>query len=69
MLLALAPGGSAAWLLLADYPDEATAGLAEGGAVEAGIGVRRLGARLAAVLTPEPQAAADGLLTDAMGGK
>ena len=57
-----------AWLLLVDYPDEATAELAQGGAREAGISVRRLGVRLAAVLAPEPQAAADDLLADAIGG-
>jgi hypothetical protein len=62
------PEGTA-WLLLVDYPDEATAALAEGGAGEAGVSVRRRGARLAAVLAPEPQAAANGLLADAMGGE
>lgn len=61
------PEGSA-WLLLIDYPDEETAALAEGGAGEAGVMVRRSGSRLAAVLAPEPQAAADELLTDAIGG-
>jgi len=57
------------WLLLVDYPDDASAELAEGGAIEAGIAVRRQGSRLAAVLAPEPQAAGDGLLTDAIGGE
>lgn len=57
-----------AWLLIIDYPDEASAALAEGGAAEAGVIVRRRGARLAAVLAPEPQTAAEGLLRDAMGG-
>jgi Family of unknown function (DUF6599) len=57
------------WLLLVDYPDDASAELAEGGAIEAGIAVRRQGTRLAAVLAPEPQAAGDGLLADAIGGK
>jgi hypothetical protein len=61
------PDGSA-WLLIVDYPDEATAALAEGGAAEAGVSVGRRGARLAAVLAPEPQTAAEGLLADAMGG-
>jgi hypothetical protein len=61
------PDGSA-WLLIIDYPDEATAELAEGGAGEAGVSVRRHGARLTAVLAPEPQTAADGLLADAIGG-
>ena len=61
------PDGNA-WLLIVDYPDEATAALAEGGAAEAGVIVRRRGERLVAVLAPEPQAAADGLLADAMGG-
>ena len=57
------------WLLLVDYPDDATAELAEGGAIEAGIAVQRQGPRLAAVLAPEPQAAGDGLLADAFGGE
>jgi hypothetical protein len=57
------------WLVLVDYPDDATAELAEGGAVEAGIAVRRKGLRLAAVLAPEPQAAGDGLLANAIGGE
>jgi hypothetical protein len=57
-----------AWLLLIDYPDEATAALAADGGEEAGIAIRRRGSRLAAVLAPEPQAAADGLLADAIGG-
>ena len=59
----------AGWLLLVDYPDNATAELAEGGAIEAGIAVRRKGSRLAAVLAPEPQMAGDGLLADAIGGE
>ena len=57
------------WLLLVDYPDDASAELAEGGGIEAGIAVRRQGSRLAAVLAPEPQAAGDGLLADAIGGE
>jgi hypothetical protein len=57
------------WLLLVDYPDEASAELAEGAAIEAGITVRRRGSRLAAVLAPEPQTAGDGLLGDAIGGE
>ena len=57
------------WLLLVDYADSATAELAEGGAIEAGIAVRRQGSRLAAVLAPEPQAEGDGLLADAIGGE
>ena len=57
------------WLLLVDYPDDASAELAEGGAIEAGIAVRRQGSRLAAVLAPEPQTAGDGLLADAFGGE
>jgi hypothetical protein len=61
--------GGGGWLLLVDYPDDATAELAEGGAIEAGIAVRRQGPRLAAVLAPEPQAAGDGLLADAFGGE
>jgi hypothetical protein len=61
------PDGKA-WLLIVDYPDEAAAELAEGGAGEAGVSVRRRGTRLAAVLAPEPQAAAESLLEDAMGG-
>jgi hypothetical protein len=55
------------WLLLVDYPDEATAALAEGGAKEAGISVRRSGMRLAAVLAPAPQAVAEVLLADSIG--
>jgi hypothetical protein len=55
------------WLLLVDYPDDATAELAEGAATEAGIAIRREGSRLAAVLAPEPQAAGDSLLADAIG--
>ena len=57
-----------AWLLLVDYPDEATAGRAEVGAREAGIAARRDGARLAAVLTPEPADVAGSLLAEALGG-
>lgn len=57
------------WLLLVDYPDDASAETAESGATEAGISVRRKGSRLVAVLAPEPQAAGDGLLADAMGGE
>ena len=57
------------WLLLVDYPDEVTTELAEGGAIEAGIAVRRRGSRLAAVLAPEPQAAGYGLLAAAFGGE
>ena len=57
------------WLLLVDYPDDATAELAEGAATEAGINIRRKGSRLAAVLAPEPQAAGDSLLVDAIGGE
>ncbi len=60
------PNGSA-WLLLVDYPDAETASSAEGAAAEAGLAIRREGARLAVVLAPEPAAAADGLLADAMG--
>jgi hypothetical protein len=55
------------WLLLVDYPDEATAALASGGAKEAGVAVRRSGTRVAAVLAPAPQAVVDGLLADAIG--
>jgi hypothetical protein len=61
--------GGTGWLLLVEYPDEAAAERAEEGAIETGIAVRRQGARLAAVLAPEPQAMADGLLDDAMGSK
>lgn len=60
------PGGSA-WLLLVDYPEVETASWAEGAATEAGLIVRRDGARLAVVLAPEPASAADSLLSDAMG--
>jgi len=62
------PGGGG-WLVLVDYPDEASAELAEGGATEAGITVRRQGSRLAAVLAPEPQTAGDSLLADAIRGE
>ena len=55
------------WLLLVDYPDVETASWAEGAGTEAGLAIRREGARLAVVLAPEPAAAADGLLADAMG--
>jgi len=57
------------WLLLVEYPDDATAELAEVSALEAGIAVRRKSSRLAAVLAPEPQTAGDGLLADAIGGE
>ena len=57
------------WLLLVDYPDDAAAELAEDGATEVGIAIRRKGARLAAVLAPEPQAAGDSLLAEAIGGE
>jgi hypothetical protein len=57
------------WLLLVDYPDAVTAELAEGRATDAGIAVRRRNARLAAVLAPEPDSMADGLLDEAMGGE
>ncbi len=60
------PDGSA-WLLLVDYPDVETASWAEGAGTEAGLAIRREGARLAVVLAPEPATAADGLLADAMG--
>ena len=60
------PGGSA-WFLLVDYPEVETASWAEGAAAEAGLIVRREGARLAVVLAPEPASAADSLLADAMG--
>ncbi len=55
------------WLLLVDYPDVETASWAEGAGTEAGLIVRREGARLAVVLAPEPASAADSLLSDAMG--
>ena len=55
------------WLLLVDYPDVETASWAEGAGTEAGLAIRREGARLAVVLAPEPATAADGLLADAMG--
>jgi hypothetical protein len=60
------PNGSA-WLLLVDYPEVETASWAEGAAAEAGLIIRRDGARLAVVLAPEPASAADSLLSDAMG--
>ena len=56
-----------AWLLLVNYPDVETASWAEDTAAEAGLAVRRDGARLAAALAPEPASAADPLLADAMG--
>jgi hypothetical protein len=61
------PAGNG-WLLLVEYPDEAAAEKAEAGGLDSGIAVRRRGARLAAVLAPEPAAMADDLLEDAMGG-
>ena len=56
-----------AWLLLVNYPDVEAASWAEGAGTEAGLAVRREGARLAVVLAPEPASAADSLLADAMG--
>ena len=56
-----------AWLLLVNYPDVETASWAESAGTEAGLAVRREGARLAVVLAPEPASAADSLLADAMG--
>ena len=56
-----------AWLLLVNYPDVETASWAENAGTEAGLAVRREGARLAVVLAPEPASAADSLLADAMG--
>ena len=58
-----------AWLLLVEYPDEATAARAEVGAEEAGIAIRRDGLRLAAVLAPEPVDMVEDLLADAIGGR
>jgi len=58
-----------AWLLLVDYPDDETARRAEVGAREAGLENRREGTRLAAILSPEFPAVADGLLADAWGGQ
>jgi hypothetical protein len=55
------------WLLLVDYRDVETASWAEGAGTEAGLAVRRDGARLAVVLAPEPASAADGLLAESMG--
>lgn len=63
----LLPKG-AAWLLLADYPDEATAVLAEERVRAADIAVVRDGARITAVLDPEPAEAAGALLDAASGG-
>ncbi len=62
-----ARSNGSAWLLLVDYPDVETASWAEGAGTEAGLAIRREGARLAVVLAPEPATAADGLLADAMG--
>jgi len=56
-----------AWLLLINYPDTEMASRAEDAAAEAGLAVRRDGARLATALAPEPVSAADSLLADAMG--
>lgn len=61
------PDGNA-WLLVADYPDEATAKAAENGAEGAGIETLRSASRLAAVLSSEPSAVADELLADVTGG-
>lgn len=58
----------AGWLLLVKYPAEEQAEMAEGGALDAGIAVRRQGSKLAAVLAPEPPEAADGMLASAWGG-
>jgi hypothetical protein len=57
------------WLVLVDYPDEATAELAESSAIETGIAVRRMGPKLAAVLAPEPQAVANVILDAALRGE
>lgn len=59
----------AGWLLIVEYPTEEQAEMAEGGASDAGIAVRRQGSKLAAVLAPETPEAADGMLASAWGGE
>ena len=60
--------GGGAWLLLIDYPDEAIAEQAENQALESSLAVRRRGARVVAVLSPEPAEVADVLMETAFGG-
>lgn len=64
----LLPEGGA-WLLLADYPDESTAALAEERVRGGGMAAARSGARLAAVLEPETPEAAEALLAAVVGGR
>lgn len=58
----------AAWLLLADYPDDTHASRAEATVRAAGIAASRQGSRLTAVLEPEPVSAAEAILAAAKGG-
>lgn len=58
----------AAWLLLADYPDEATAARAVERVAAAGIAAFRSGSRITAVLEPDSEAVVGILLAETEGG-
>lgn len=60
--------GGEGWLLLVEYPDEATASVAEEDARGGGYESRRDGKRLALVLKPATPELADNLLANALGG-
>ncbi len=60
--------GGDAWLLLADYPDDATASRAAAGATEAGLTIWKSNRRMATVLAPQPAAVADSLIEQLKGG-
>lgn len=60
--------GGSAWLFLVDYPDEATAIQAEHRALGESLPIRRQGARIVAVLSPEPAEIADELMMTVVGG-
>ncbi len=61
------PEGSG-WLLIVDYPDEATAARADERVAAAGISASRQGSRLTAVLAPESAGVTEALLAEATGG-
>jgi hypothetical protein len=58
----------AAWLLLADYPDDVTAARAEERIAAAGIAASRSGRRVTAVLEPDSEDVVRTLLTATEGG-
>ena len=60
--------GGEGWILLVEYPDEATASVAEENARGGGYESRRDGKRLALVLKPATPELADNLLVNALGG-